>query len=331
MTTVSENTSASKPAAVSPWGTLTRRIFVEARQIAQVALGLAIIYAVFLVLSPQFRNVDTLLTVLAQATILAILASGTTIVLISGGLDLSVGSIFAVVGVLVGVLLVDYDLPVWLAVLAGLAAGTALGFVNGLIQVLTRVPAFIVTLGGLTAYRGIAEILASGKDLSRFPPDFKMIGSGYLVPIAIMAFVALASWVFLTQTRLGNHAYAIGGNEEVARLSGIKVARSRVIYYAIGGLTAAIAAIVQVSRLDFAQSARGVSYELFAIAAVVIGGTSLFGGRGGVIRTILGMLILQTITVGLSYMGVDTSTQRIAIGVIIILAVYLDVAQRRRT
>ena len=213
--------------------------------------------------------------------------------------------------------------------MGALAAGTALGALNGVIQVVTKVPAFIVTLGGLTAYKGLAELLGSGKDLSRFPEGFQMLGSGYLAPICIMLGAALLTGLFLTKTRLGNHAFAIGGNEEVARLSGVKVARSRIYYYMIGGMFAATAAILEVSKLNFAQSSRGVSYELFAIAAVVIGGTSLFGGRGSVGKTIIGMLIMQTIIVGLAYLGVGTSFQRIAIGTIIILAVYWDVWRRQ--
>ncbi len=309
----------------SRWETLKH----EFMQIWQVLAALLLIYLVFLVLSPPFRSVDTLLSIFGQASILAILACGTTVVLISGGLDLSVGSIFAVVGIVVGILLAEYELPVAVAVLLGLLTGTLLGAVNGIVQVVTGVPAFIVTLGGLTAYKGIAELLASGRDLSRFPDAFQLLGSGYLFPMGIMFGVALLTGLFLTKTRLGNHAFAIGGNEEVARLSGVKVARSRVFYYMIGGATAAAAAILEISKLNFAMPSRGQSYELFAIAAVVIGGTSLFGGRGGVGKTIIGMLIMQTIIVGLAYMGVGTSVQRIAIGGIIILAVFWDVWRRR--
>jgi len=298
-------------------------------QIWQVLAALLLIYAVFFILSPAFRNVDTLLSIFSQGAILAVLACGTTIVLISGGLDLSVGSIFAVVGVVVGVLIKEYELAYPLAILGALAAGTCLGALNGVIQVVTKVPAFIVTLGGLTAYKGLAELLGSGKDLSRFPEGFQMLGSGYLMPICIMLGAALLTGLFLTKTRLGNHAFAIGGNEEVARLSGVNVARSRIYYYMIGGMFAATAAILEVSKLNFAQSSRGVSYELFAIAAVVIGGTSLFGGRGSVGKTIIGMLIMQTIIVGLAYLGVGTSFQRIAIGAIIVLAVYWDVWRRQ--
>jgi len=310
---------------VSPW---TQSIH-SLKQISQVLLALVLIYLVFFILSPPFRSVDTLLSIFTQASILAILACGTTVVLISGGLDLSVGSIFAVVGVVVGIMLAEFNIPVPIAIIVGLLTGAACGALNGIIQVSTGVPAFIVTLGGLTAYKGVAELLGSGKDLSRFPEEYQMLGSGFVMPIAIMFGAAIITGLFLTKTRLGNHAFAIGGNEEVARLSGVKVARSRIYYYMIGGLLAATAAILEVSKLNFAQSSRGQSYELFAIAAVVIGGTSLFGGRGGVGRTILGMLIMQTIIVGLAYMGVGTSIQRIAIGIIIILAVFWDVWKKR--
>lgn len=298
-------------------------------QIWQVLAALVFIYLVFFILSPPFRSIDTALSIFGQASILAILACGTTVVLISGGLDLSVGSIFAVVGVAVGILQAEYELPVWLGILAGLALGASLGALNGIVQVITKVPAFIVTLGGLTAYKGIAELLANGRDLSRFPDGFKSLGQGYVVPVVIMLGAAFITGLFLTRTRLGNRAFAIGGNEEVARLSGVPVAKSRIYYYMIGGALAGLAAMLEIAKLNFAMPSRGQSYELFAIAAVVIGGTSLFGGRGGVGRTIIGMLIMQTIVVGLSYMGVGTSVQRIAIGIIIILAVYWDVWRRR--
>lgn len=323
--TQNSSTQISTPSADGSSFAILRHQFL---QIWQVLAALVLIYLVFFALSEPFRSLDTLLSIFGQASILAILACGTTVVLISGGLDLSVGSIFAVVGVIVGIALTEYQLPVLVAVLIGLLAGAAMGALNGTIQVFTKVPAFIVTLGGLTAYKGIAEILASGRDLSRFPESFQLLGSGYLVPMLIMFGVALLTGLFLTKTRLGNHAFAIGGNEEVARLSGVNVRKSRIYYYMLGGVLAATAAILEVSKLNFAMPARGQSYELFAIAAVVIGGTSLFGGRGGVGKTLIGMLIMQTIIVGLSYLGVGTSVQRIAIGIIIIAAVYWDVWRR---
>lgn len=322
------NNSATGISAPGAEGGRLERLRHEVMQVWQVLAALAVIYLVFFILSPPFRSFDTLLSIFGQASILAVLACGTTVVLISGGLDLSVGSIFAVVGVSVGILLAEMELPTGLAVLGGLAIGAGLGALNGIIQVATGVPAFIVTLGGLTAYKGLAEILASGRDLSRFPEAFQAIGAGYVMPMAIMFAAALLTGLFLSKTRLGSRAFAIGGNQEVARLAGVPVAKSRIYYYMLGGLLAGLAATMEVAKLNFAMPARGQSYELFAIAAVVIGGTSLFGGRGGVGKTLIGMLIMQTITVGLSYLGVGTSYQRIAIGGIIIAAVYWDVWRR---
>lgn len=322
-------TTQSQPMSASGGTTgALGRLKHEFAQIWQVIAALVVIYLFFFIMSPPFRDINTVLSIFGQASILAILACGTTVVLISGGLDLSVGSIFAVVGVTVGIFMAEWQLDPVLAVIFGLMIGAGLGALNGAIQVITKVPAFIVTLGGLTAYKGLAEILASGRDLSRFPEMFQILGTGYITPVIIMLATAVITGLFLTKTRLGNRAFAIGGNEEVARLAGVPIAKSRIYYYMIGGMLAALAAIIEVSKLNFAMPARGQSYELFAIAAVVIGGTSLFGGRGGVGKTLLGMLIMQTITVGLSYMGIGTSYQRIAIGAIIIMAVYWDVWRR---
>ncbi len=325
MSNTDGHSGTSNPGTSAAW---IVRIRHDLMQIWPVLASLILIYGFFFTMSPPFRSIDTLLSIFGQASILAILACGTTIVLISGGLDLSVGSIFAVVGVSVGIFMAEWGLPPFAAVCLGLAIGAALGALNGTIQVLTKVPAFIVTLGGLTAYKGLAEILASGRDLSRFPDAFKFFGTGNAIPMVIMFAAALLTGLFLTKTRLGNRAFAIGGNEEVARLSGVPIAKSRIYYYMLGGLLAGLAAMVEVAKLNFAMPARGQSYELYAIAAVVIGGTSLFGGRGGVGKTLLGMFIMQTIIVGLSYLGVGTSYQRIAIGAIIIAAVYWDVWRR---
>ena len=293
-------------------------------------LGLAGILLIFSILSPTFRSFGTFRDILSQAVVLGILAGGTTVVLISAGLDLSVGSVLALVSVVVGILLGVPDVPVWMALMAGLLLGALCGLINGSVQVLTGVPPFIVTLGGLMAYKGIAELLGSGRDLSRFPESFVAIGTGYIIPISIFLLAVILVYFILTRTRLGFHAYAIGGNSEVARLSGVKVKRNQVIYYTLGGLMAGLAAIVQTSRLGFANSTFGASWELYAIASVVIGGTSLFGGTGGVGRTVIGALIIQSIIVGLSHLGVGSSQQKIAIGLIIVLAVWLDVNQRRK-
>ena len=295
----------------------------------QPLLGLVIIYAGFAALSSSFRSFDTFQTILTQAVILGTLAAGPTIVLISGGLDLSIGSLFVLVAVCAGRLLVA-EVPVALVVVFSLGIGGLCGLVNGAIIVTTGIPAFIGTLGMMKVYRGIAEILGMNRDLSRFPEAFQMIGRGYLIPIGIMAGGFLLVYVFLSRTRMGFNCYAIGGSNEVSRLAGVPVKPYYLLYYTLGGLFAGLSAIILASRLNFTNSAWGAGMELDAIAAVIIGGTSLSGGVGGIGRTVIGVLIVTALNAGLSHLGVSSSWQRISIGIVIILAVWLDVVQRRR-
>jgi ribose/xylose/arabinose/galactoside ABC-type transport system permease subunit len=295
----------------------------------QPLLGLVIIYALFAAVSGTFRSFDTFKTILTQAVILGTLAAGPTIVLIAGGLDLSIGSIFCLVAVCTGLLL-NAQWPVAAVVVASLAIGAASGAVNGAIIIGTGIPAFIGTLGMMKVYRGVAEILGMNKDLSKFPASFQAIGGGYLIPISIMAVAFILVYIFLSRTKLGFNCYAIGGSNEVSRLAGVPVKRYYLIYYTLGGFFAALSAVILAARLNFTNSAWGNGMELDAIAAVIIGGTSLSGGVGGIGRTVIGVLIVTTLNAGLSHLGVSSSWQRISIGVVIILAVWLDVVQRRR-
>jgi ribose/xylose/arabinose/galactoside ABC-type transport system permease subunit len=176
--------------------------------------------------------------------------------------------------------------------------------------------------------RGVALMVGAGKDMSRFPESFQWLGSGFVGPVLIMALVFSTMAFVLGKTKLGFDAYAIGGNPEVARLAGVSIWRNRIIYYALGGLLASVASIVETARLNFATPNRGEGMELQAIAAVVIGGTSMFGGMGGVGRTIIGVLIIKTLEAGLIHLRVGSFWQRVAIGVVIILAVWLDRIQR---
>jgi ribose/xylose/arabinose/galactoside ABC-type transport system permease subunit len=295
----------------------------------QPLLGLVIIYALFTAVSGTFRTFDTFKTILTQAVILGTLAAGPTIVLIAGGLDLSIGSIFCLVAVGSGLML-NAHWPVALVAIASLAIGAASGAVNGAIIIGTGIPAFIGTLGMMKVYRGLAEILGMNKDMSKFPPSFQAIGGGYLIPISIMAVAFILVYVFLSRTKLGFNCYAIGGSNEVSRLAGVPVKRYYLIYYTLGGFFAALSALILAARLNFTNSAWGNGMELDAIAAVIIGGTSLSGGVGGIGRTVIGVLIVTTLNAGLSHLGVSSSWQRISIGIVIIFAVWLDVFQRRR-
>jgi ribose/xylose/arabinose/galactoside ABC-type transport system permease subunit len=219
--------------------------------------------------------------------------------------------------------------PVWLAVLGALAVGTLCGFINGAVIVTTGIPTLIATLGMMMIARGAALMIGSGKDMSRFPEAFRWLGSGFVGPMLVTSMAVIAMAFILNRTRLGFNTYAIGGNEEVARLSGIPIKLDKLIIYSIGGFMAALASVVQTARLDFATPNRGEGMELQAIAAVVIGGTSMFGGVGGVGRTIVGVLIIKSLEAGLIHLHVGAFWQRVAIGVVIILAVWVDRLQRR--
>lgn len=308
---------------------LSKSMLSQMRRGLQALAGLVLINVIFLILAPTYRQLANFATILSNATVLGCLATGTTVVIVSGGLDLSVGSIIALVSVVVGNML-NLQVPVFATVAIGLATGAIVGLVSGTIIVTTGIPSFIGTLGMMMAIRGFAEIFGAGKDMSAFPDSFTQLGTGYLVPVAIMLGSFVLVGIFLSRTRLGFNAYAIGGNKEVSRLSGVSVKKNQIIYYMIGGLFAGLAAIVETARLDFAQSSRGTGQELNAIAAVIIGGTSMAGGMGGIGRTVVGVLIMTSLAAGLSHLGVGSSWQRISIGFVIILAVWLDTVQRAR-
>ena len=291
-------------------------------------IGLIAINAVFFILAPSYRQPEAIRDILEQSTVLLIMATGTTIMLISGQLDLSVGSILALVAVVTGSLLL-MELPVWVCIMGGFAAGILCGLINGLVVTITGIPTLVATLGMMMIARGVANMIGMGKDMSRFPESFKWFGAGYVGPFIVTILAVLVMWFILSKTKLGFNAYAIGGNREVARLSGIPVKFSIIIFYCISGFAAALASIVQTARLDFATPNRGQAMELWVIAATVIGGTSMFGGVGGVGRTIIGVLIIKCLQAGLIHLHVQSFWQQVAIGVVIIVAVAIDTLQRR--
>jgi ribose/xylose/arabinose/galactoside ABC-type transport system permease subunit len=307
---------------------MIKRIFRIPGMQAMIALAVIVIF--FSLASSSFRNFSTYASILQHSTILGIVACGSTLILISGGLDLSVGSVMALTTCFVGIILTNNNAMIVPAILAGTAVGGLCGLVNGAIIVSTGIPAIIVTMGMMNIAKGIALIIGAGKDLSRFPEEFTMLGTGLIFPMIFLFASALIVYLVLTRTRLGFNSFAIGGNEEVARLSGIKVKKMRVIYYTLGGLFAGLAGTIQTAKFDFASPNRGVGWELQAIAAVVIGGTSLFGGIGGVWRTIIGVLIIKSLDTGLIHLGVGSYYQKIATGIVIILAVMVDSLQRKK-
>jgi ribose/xylose/arabinose/galactoside ABC-type transport system permease subunit len=301
----------------------------QIRDKMQPLIGLFGIIILLMIFAPTMRQWPAIRDILEQSTVMLIMATGTTIILISGNLDLSVGSVLALVTVVVGNVLF-LDMPVGVAIALGVLVGALCGVINGVLVAKTGVPTLIVTLGTLMAFRGFANMIGTGKDMSRFPESFKWLGGGFVGPAIITVIAVLIMWFILSKTKLGFSAYAAGGNAEVARLSGIPVKINVVWIYMLSGIAAAVAAVVQTSRLDFATPNRGQAMELWVIAATVIGGTSMFGGVGGVGGTVIGVLIIKTIQAGLIHLRVPSFWQQVAIGAVIIIAVWIDVIQRKR-
>ncbi len=304
---------------------------LRARQFGTV-IGLAVLCAVLWALTPHFLTVSNLLNVAQQTSINAIVAVGMTFVIISGGIDLSVGSIVALAGVALGAMLqTGYPLPVALA--ASLAAGTACGMLNGALVSVGGLPPFIATLGMMSAARGTALVFTEGRPISGFDDGFRVLATGSIgfvpAPVVVMILVYVVAHLVLTRTIFGRYTYAIGGNEEATRLSGVAVRFHKTMIYGTSGLISAVAAIVLTARLNSAQPIAGMMYELDAIAATVIGGTSLMGGQGTLAGTLVGALIMGVLRNGLNLLGVSSFLQQIVIGVVIVSAVLVDTMLKR--
>jgi len=284
-------------------------------------------------LSPYFLSTANLLNVLRQVSINAILALGMTVVILKGGIDLSVGSLLALAGALAaGFTLSGFPPP--LAMGLGVGIAVALGTLQGLLVAYAGLPPFIVTLAGLTAFRGLTLVYTDGRPITGLPDPFLFLGNGTLlgipVPVMVMLSFLLLTHLLLQNTALGRYLYAIGGNEEAARLSGVPVARIKVFAYAYSGLAAGLAALVLTGRLNSAQPTAGTGFELDAIAAAVVGGTSLAGGRGTAWGTFLGALIIGVLNNGMNLLNVSSFYQLIAKGAVIVLALLVDRLVRRR-
>ncbi|MFD0769389.1 ABC transporter permease [Bacillus sp. CGMCC 1.60114] len=288
---------------------------------------LVLMCVVLSVLTSNFLEVNNLLNVLKQISIIAILAAGMTFVILTGGIDLSVGSTVALSGV-ISVMLSQQGVNAIIAMAAGVAIGVAAGFVNGYLTAKVKLPAFIVTLGSFTYIRGLAYVVSAGYPIVLTDPLFKFFGSGTVLaiptPIFIMAFIYVITFFILKYTMFGRHVYAIGGNEEAASLTGIKVGANLIKVYMISGLLSGLAGVVLAGRLYSGQPTAGVGFELDAIAAVILGGTSFTGGVGKIQGTIIGALIMGVLSNGLTLLDVSYYWQLVIKGAVIILAVLLD-------
>lgn len=294
-------------------------------------LGLLVLMIFVSVISPSFLSIDNLLNILRQTSINAIIAMGMTFVILTAGIDLSVGSILAFAGAVCATLIAA-DTPLIIALLTTLTIGAALGAASGTIVAYFGVQAFIATLVAMTIVRGGVLVFTDGRPISTGNHEvsnlFYEVGAGYIagipIPVIIAAIVFVICWYVLNHTRLGRYTYAIGGNEQVTKLAGVRVARVKVAVYAISGSLAALAGIILTARLESAQPTAGLAYELDAIAAVVLGGTSLAGGRGRITGTLIGALIIGVLNNALNILDVSSYFQMIAKGSVILLAVVLD-------
>ncbi len=285
--------------------------------------------------SPYFFNYDNLITVIKQTAVIGIIAIGVTFVIITAGIDLSMGSVVAVAGVVTAIAL-RAGVPSWLGVLIGSATGALLGIFSGVLVGYGALPPFIATLGMMMSARGVALVLTSARPVYFTNNSTFMLIYNYNLfnsipmPVIYLLVIAYLSHIVLVKTTLGRRVYAIGSNEEAARLSGINVKSTLITVYGISGLMSGLAGIILLARLNSGQPAVGQGFELNAIAAAVIGGTSLAGGEGTILGTIIGALIMSVLQNGLNLMHVSQFWQQVIIGLVVIFAVYIDIKRKKK-
>lgn len=320
----------------------TRPIASAARQMLLAFASLLALMVFFSLASPNFLQADNMVAILQATAVNGVLAIACTFVIITGGIDLSVGTLMTFCAVMAGVFLTYWGLPIWWGVFAALFFGALCGFVSGVLIAKLKVPPFIATLGMMMLLKGLALVISGTKPIYfNDTPEFPYISQesliGLLIPslpipnaVLILFVVAVVSSLILNRTVLGRYTFALGSNEEAVRLSGVNVDAWKIAIYALSGAICGIAGLLIASRLNSAQPALGQGYELDAIAAVVIGGTSLSGGTGTILGTIIGAFIMSVLTNGLRIMSVAQEWQTVVTGVIIILAVYTDILRRKR-
>jgi ribose transport system permease protein len=290
-------------------------------------IGLLLLCIVISIISPRFLSVNNLLNVLTQVSVNAIIAFGMSFVILTGGIDLSVGSILAITGA-IAASIIKGNGNFLVAILAAVGIGALIGALNGLVISKGKLQAFIATLAAMTIFRGVTYVYTDGTPISGLDGAFLAIGNedllGIPYPVILMILVFLLAWYVLTQTRYGRYVYALGGNEDSARLSGIDTNKVKTLVYVISGAAAALSGVIVTSRIGSASPNAGVGFELDAIAAVVLGGTSLAGGEGSITGTLIGAMIIGVLNNGLNLMNVSPFYQSIVKGAVILLAVLLD-------
>jgi ribose transport system permease protein len=285
-------------------------------------------------ISPAFLSSRNVFNLLQQSSTDGIIAIGMTFVILGAGIDLSVGSVAAFGGMIVAILVTNMCVPTPLAILISVGLGALIGLGQGMITALTKVPSFIITLGGLVAIRGLTYLLTDGKPVFNVPDDLRYLGAGFVGPVPVVGIifiiVTIAAAVFLGRTRIGRYIYASGGNPEAARLSGVPVASVIAFTFVVSGALAAFGGVLLTAWLDVGQPTASEGVELYAIAAVVLGGTSLFGGKGGVYGTFIAVILLTILRNILNLAGVSPYFQQILTGVVLVGTVLLNWAIARR-
>lgn len=313
-----------------------RRLFRVDKSIITPAIVLVALCLIMAMISPTFRTQDNIVNILQQVTINAIIALGMTLVIFTGGIDLSVGSIVALTGIVMGIMIVDNNISPLIAVPVGIILGGILGTFNGYIISRLKIQPMIATLAMMSMARGAALTLANGRTITGYSEGFNWIGQGTIpgtrIPVQIILMIVLyVGFYYLMRFRkTGRYIYAIGGNEEATMLSGINVVKYKTLAYTISGALAALASFVLVAKLNSAQPIAGQDYELDAIASAVIGGASLLGGLGNVWGTLMGAVIIGVIRNGLNLLNVSSNLQRLILGIIILVAILTDAFRNRK-
>lgn len=315
----------------------------DAAQKVLAFAGLITMFIVFSLASENFFQFTNVVGILLATAVNGVLALGATFVIITAGIDLSVGTVMTLSAVMTGVFITDWGLPVFVGVLAGLATGALAGLINGTVITRMRIPPFVATLGMLYVAKGLALVISGLKPVYfTETPAFTQIAMGSVlgavipgfdIPNAVLIFfgAGLLAHIILNRTVLGRYTFAMGSNEEATRLSGVSVKLWKTAVYTLAGLFAGLGGVIIASRLNSAQPALGAGYELDAIAAVVIGGTSLSGGEGTILGTIIGAFVISVLTNGLRILSVPQEWQIVVTGAIVILAVYADTLRRRQS
>ncbi|MCK9288025.1 MAG: ABC transporter permease [Sphaerochaetaceae bacterium] len=285
------------------------------------------------ILSDSFLSLHNIINILRQSSMVAIIAVGVFFAIVSGGIDISVGSTVGLAGVIMAKSLVELNLPIFLGIIIGLAVGTFVGLINGLLVAKRNIPPFVATLGTMGAVRGLTYVLTNAYPVSGLPKGIDFIGRGYVgpipVPIIIMLVVYVLAYIVAEHTRVGRFIFAIGGNEEAAHLSGIKIDKYRIFAYMTSGGLAALSGIILVSRLASGQPNAGLNYEFEAITSAVVGGTSLSGGKGTILGVLFGALFISILLNGMVLLNISSYYQQMLKGIVLILAVMVDVARNK--